>query len=93
MYFAKYFFRIRIYDSYSLKDKRKVTKSIVSKIQNKYHISVAEVDDQDIYNSLCLACAMVSNNIGLLENTFYGIRKNIEANYQVDIYESYYEVY
>lgn len=93
MFFGKYYYQMRIFDSYSLKDKRKVRKSIIIKVQNKFKVSIAEVGDQEIYNSLCIACASVASSYEIIEKTFNGIRNFIEANYDVEIYESFYEGY
>lgn len=93
MYFAKFFYRIRIFDSYSLKDKRKTRTSLIKKIQSTYKISVAEVGDQDLYNSLALACSMVGSKRSILEEVFYSIIKLIEETYDVEVYESDYQEY
>ena len=39
---------------HSLKEKRMVVKSLMSKIRNKFQISVAEVQDQDIHQSIVI---------------------------------------
>lgn len=93
MYFAKFFYKIRIFDSYSLKDKRKTRTSLIKKIQSTYKISVAEVGDQDIHNSLALACSMVGSKRAILEEVFYGIIKLVEQTYDVEVYESDYQEY
>jgi uncharacterized protein YlxP (DUF503 family) len=46
----------------SLKDKRRVLKSVKDKLRNKYNISVAEIGDQDIWKTARLAIAIVSND-------------------------------
>ena len=37
---------------HSLKEKRMIVKSVVAKIQNKFQVSAAEVEDQDIHQSI-----------------------------------------
>jgi len=44
----------------SLKEKRKLIKSVIAKIQNKYNLSVAEVDYQDVWQSAVLGLAGIS---------------------------------
>ncbi len=46
----------------SLKDKRKVLKSVKDKLRNKYNISIAEIGDQDIWKTARLGIAIVSND-------------------------------
>ena len=42
----------RIHDCRSLKGKRKVVKAIVARIRNHFNASVAEVADNDVYQSI-----------------------------------------
>ena len=46
----------------SLKDKRRVIKSVKDRLANRHNVSVAEVDDQDEHRRCVLAVAMVSND-------------------------------
>jgi len=46
----------------SLKDKRRIVKSIKDKLRNKYNISIAEIGDQDIWKTARLGVAIVSND-------------------------------
>jgi uncharacterized protein YlxP (DUF503 family) len=48
--------------SQSLKDKRRVVKSILAKVRNQYNVSVAEVDANDAWQSAVLGIACVSND-------------------------------
>ncbi|MBU3113208.1 DUF503 domain-containing protein [Clostridium lacusfryxellense] len=43
--------------SHSLKEKRMVVRSIVQKLKNKFNISVAEVDEQDIHQIIVIGIA------------------------------------
>ncbi|MGO1589749.1 MAG: DUF503 domain-containing protein, partial [Alkalibacterium gilvum] len=43
-----------IYDSYSLKEKRSVIKSILRRTENRHQLSVAEVGDMDLQNKAVL---------------------------------------
>ena len=48
--------------SHSLKDKRRVVKSILAKVRNKYNVSIAEVDANDVWQSAVIGIACVSND-------------------------------
>ena len=39
---------------HSLKEKRMVVKSVVGKLQNKFNISVCEIDNQDIHSLITI---------------------------------------
>ena len=46
----------------SLKDKRRVVKSIITRLRNQYNISIAEVEDQDLWQAATLGITCVSNH-------------------------------
>jgi len=46
----------------SLKGKRRVLKSVTSRVANRFNISVAEVDDQDLWQLATLGISCVSND-------------------------------
>jgi hypothetical protein len=46
----------------SLKDKRKVLKSIIQRTRNKFNVAMAEVEHQDIVNLSVLGFTVVSND-------------------------------
>ncbi len=54
--------RFRLPENLSLKGKRRVVKSITSRVGSKFNISVAEVDDQDLWQLATLGICCVSNN-------------------------------
>ncbi|MBN1795510.1 MAG: DUF503 domain-containing protein [Sedimentisphaerales bacterium] len=46
----------------SLKDKRKIVKSLIERLKSRFNISISEVDHNDIKTSAVLAIALVSND-------------------------------
>ena len=48
---------IKLYASWvhSLKEKRMVVKSIIAKVQNKFNVSISEIDAQDIHKTIILS--------------------------------------
>lgn len=48
--------------SHSLKDKRRVVKSILARLRNQFNVSIAEVDANDVWQSAVLGIACVSND-------------------------------
>lgn len=85
MFVEAYKITIRIFDSFSLKDKRSVVKSITKKSHNKFNVSISEVDDYDMLNKSTLGLALVSNSKRLNQQIFDSIIVFIEENYQVEI--------
>jgi uncharacterized protein len=67
----------------SLKDKRRVVKSIKDKIRNTFNVSVAEVEEQDIWRVAVIGIAVVSDDSayanGLLSRVQDYIRDHSDA--------------
>ena len=53
---------LRLPENLSLKGKRQVLKSIVTRVGNKFNVSIAEVDDHDSWQLATLGICCVSNN-------------------------------
>ncbi len=54
--------KLRLPENLSLKGKRQVLKSITSRVRSKFNVSVAEVGDQDLWQSAALGICCVSND-------------------------------
>jgi hypothetical protein len=54
--------KLRLPENLSLKDKRQVLKSITTQVKNKFNVSVAEVDDQGLWQLATLGICCVSND-------------------------------
>ena len=52
MKIATIIFRLRAPWVHSLKEKRMIVKSLIAKLQNRYHVSAAEIDEQAMADSL-----------------------------------------
>ena len=54
--------KLRLPENQSLKGKRQVLKSITTRLKNKFNVSVAEVDDQNLWQLATLGICCVSND-------------------------------
>lgn len=78
--------KIRLHANWvhSLKEKRMIVKSLCHKIQNKFNVSIAEVEDQDLHQSIVLGFACVAGNHGqadsILDHVINFIENNTEGN-------------
>ncbi|HEY49921.1 MAG TPA: DUF503 domain-containing protein [Dehalococcoidia bacterium] len=54
--------RLRIPENASLKGKRKIVKSITAQVSNRFNVSVAEIDDHDLWQVATLGISCVSND-------------------------------
>jgi uncharacterized protein YlxP (DUF503 family) len=53
---------LRMADCHSLKEKRKVIKSIITRSRNNFNISIAEISLNDVYQQAEIGFSMVGND-------------------------------
>jgi uncharacterized protein len=54
--------KLRLPDNLSLKGKRQVVKSVTARLRNKFNVSVAEVEDNDLWQLATIGICFVSND-------------------------------
>lgn len=81
--------QIRLYAPWvhSLKEKRMIVKSLVSKIKNQFNVSIAEVNDQDVHQSIVLGIACVAANTALADSIMDHVISFLEDNTEAEILE------
>ncbi len=52
----------RLNDCHSLKEKRRVVKTIIARLRNHFNASVAEVDANDVHQRAVVGVALVGND-------------------------------
>lgn len=52
--------------AFSLKEKRKVVKSLVERTRHRFNVAVAEVGDHELYNRAQIGLTAVANDAGLV---------------------------
>ncbi|ERI93717.1 hypothetical protein HMPREF1982_01480 [Clostridiales bacterium oral taxon 876 str. F0540] len=70
---------------HSLKEKRMVVKSIVQRLKNKFNISVAEVAEQDIHQTIVIGIAAVCGSTAQIDSTMENIIDFVEANTDAEL--------
>jgi len=65
--------QVSVFEAMTLKDKRRVIKSLKDRIGNKYNVSIAEVDHNDSVRTSVLAVAMVANESRFVDSALSGI--------------------
>jgi uncharacterized protein YlxP (DUF503 family) len=76
---------IAIHDAMSLKDKRRVVKSIKDRIAHRHNVSIAEVAALDEHRRSIIGIAMVSNDSGYVEGALSKLVDFVRAVPQVDL--------
>lgn len=77
--------RLMVRQSRSLKDKRRVVKSLKERLRNKFNVSVAELEALDSRTQAVLGVAMVSNEKVHLESTMSQILNFIDQQSAADL--------
>ncbi len=54
--------RLRLPENMSLKGKRRVLKSVITRVQGKFNVCVAEADDHDLWQLATLGICCISND-------------------------------
>ena len=84
---------LRIPENASLKGKRQVLKSIISRVRQRFDVSIAEVDDNDVWQRATIGICIVSNNrrysnevLSKTVNYIAGSRFEVEMlDYEIEI--------
>lgn len=77
----------------SLKAKRQVTKSLISKLRNRFNISATEVGSQDLWQRSELGIAVVCHNGAGADSIIEQILSFVELEHAVEIIGSRRENY
>ena len=70
---------------HSLKEKRMIVKSLISKLQNRYHVSAAEIDEQDVHQIIVIGVAAIVPNNAMADSLMDDISFFVEDNTEAEI--------
>ena len=87
MIIAAMTFRLHAPWVHSLKEKRMVVKSLITQLQNKFHVSAAEVDEQDIHQIIVIGVAAVVPHHALADSLMEEISQFVETATDAQILE------
>ena len=77
---------------HSLKEKRMIVKSITAKVQNKFNVSVAEIEDLDLHQSIVIGLACVSNSTKVANSIIQSVVNFIESNTEAELLDYQIEI-
>lgn len=72
----------------SLKEKRRLVKSLLDKIKNKYNVAVAEVQGQDLWQRSVIGVVTVSNCRNPIEKRFISIITLVDKKSGIELMKS-----
>lgn len=79
--------RLRLTDNSSLKGKRRVMKTIIDRVKNRFNVSIAEVDHQDLWQRAELGIAIVSNDKKHVERTLSTVVNFIDDLHLAELFD------
>jgi uncharacterized protein len=79
-------------DCHSLKEKRKIIKSIISRSQNSFNASIAEVGLNDAHQQALIGFALVGNDRRFVNSSMDKLIEFIENLHLADIIDSTLEI-
>jgi uncharacterized protein YlxP (DUF503 family) len=72
-------FRLAVFEALSLKDKRRVVKSMKDRLGARHNVSIAEIGDLDQRQTATLGLAMIANDARFVESTLSKIVDEIRT--------------
>lgn len=70
---------------HSLKEKRMEVKSLLTRISNKFNVSVAEVDAQDTHQTIIIGVASIAADAAQADSILDRVLNFLEANTEAQI--------
>lgn len=77
---------------HTLKEKRMVIKSLLAKIRNKFQVSAAEVEDQDVHQSIVIGVAAIVPHSAQADSMMEEIIDFIECNTDAELVHEEWEI-
>ena len=78
-------FRLRAPWCHSLKEKRMIVKSLIAKLQNRFHVSAAEIDEQDVHQTIVIGVAAIVPHNAFADSLMDEISLFVEENTESEI--------
>jgi uncharacterized protein YlxP (DUF503 family) len=79
-------------EAQSLKSKRKILVSLITKLQNRFNISIAEIDESHLWQKAILGIASVANETARVNQTLDQVLNDIRANPSLELLRSQIEL-
>ena len=69
-----------------------IVKSIIAKLQNKFHVSAAETDEQDIHQIIVIGVAAIVPDNAIADSLMEKISRFVEENTEAEIIDEEREI-
>lgn len=78
-------FRLHASWVHSLKEKRMIVRSLIAKLQNRFHVSAAEIDEQDTHQIIVIGVAAIVPHHALADSLMEEISLFVEGNTEAEL--------
>ena len=85
--------RLVLRESHSLKDRRRVLKSLKDTLSNKFNISVAETDEQDVWQTAQIGLASVGTDKPFVQSVLTSVVNYVRFFGGVELVDTEQEIY
>ena len=85
-------FRLRASWVQKKKKKRMIVKSLIAKLQNRYHVSAAEIDEQDVHQMIVIGVAAIVPHNAMADSLMDDISLFVEENTEAEILDEEREI-
>lgn len=79
---------IHISETHSLKEKRFILKSLKDRIRNKFNVSIAEIDANDLWQRCVLGVACIANETKIINQILDRVKNTILNTPTVELIDS-----
>ena len=85
-------FRLHAPWVHSLKEKRMVVKSLITQLQNRFHVSAAELDEQDAHQIIVIGVAAIVPHNAITDSLMEKISQFVESASEAEVWEETWEI-
>lgn len=65
---------------FNLKEKRRILRSLIDRARHDHHVSIAEIEDQDLWNRSVIGVACVSSDTGIVESVLSRVQELFDSH-------------
>ena len=92
MHIAAMTFRLHAPWVHSLKEKRMIVQSLITRLQSRLHVSAAEIEEQDTHQIIVIGVAAVVPHQAMADRVMETVSRFVEENCDAEILEETAEV-
>ena len=85
-------FRLHAPWVHSLKEKRMIVKSLVARLQNRFHVSAAEIEEQDTHQIIVIGVAAIVPHNAMADSLMDEISQFIEEGTEAEVMDEVREI-